>query len=223
MTRLAAQRLQMQRTADLARHGQAGRQAEGDPGRDVVAVVADLQQPEAVVGAGDVLRGPDPALDHQRVIAAEAQPGQVQVAEIRRADDLAAVGVKQPPGEPVAAAGAQALPVQVIAGTGCGGEAVDIGFVRRIEGAADNGVAGQRGGAGHIEQAEGKRPLLVAFRVDDQLVVTGDQVQQRAGAAEFLRLRVIQLAAADLGAARAGQAPAEIRGVVVGYQRVEQQ
>ena len=225
MARFAPERLELHGPADHARDGFGGINAKRHARRDVVAVVADLEQLEAVADVGPVLRVPDAAFDDQRVGSAERIGLQIQIVEARRADDLAAELIEQAPRKVVAItrADAQRLAVEVVARTRDGTECIDVGLVGRIERARHHRVDSERCGVGDVEQAERVVAGLVADRVDDQLVVAGDQVQQRAGAAEFLRLRAVPLPAVDLGAARADQAPAEVGDVVVRRQCVEQQ
>ena len=158
------------------------------PGHDVGDVVTDLEQLEAVVGAGALLRRPDPAFDDEGVAAVARQREQVDIVEVDRADDLAAKLVEQAPGVPIAVVAAQGLTVDVVKLVLAAGEAVGVGFVDRVELAGDERVDDKRRRRAQVEQAEIEAALLVIDRVDDQPVVTGNQVQQRAGATEFVRL-----------------------------------
>ena len=219
-----AHRVQPQRAVDPAGAGQSIQLAVGLAGHDVDdVVVGDLQQLEAVVQRAGVLLRPDAAFDQQRVVAVARQREQVDVVQAAGADQLAAELVEQAPGVPIGPAAAEQLAVDVVALVLGAGEAVDIGLVDRVQRSQDRLVHLHRSGLGHVDQPEREGACLVADRVDDQRVVAGDQVQQRAGAAELIGLRVVQLAAVDLDPARAAQRPAKIRVVVDRRQGVEQQ
>ncbi|MEF8734180.1 MAG: hypothetical protein V5B40_20365, partial [Candidatus Accumulibacter meliphilus] len=136
-----------------------------DAGDDVDNVVGDLQQLEAVVDLGAVLRLPDAALDDQRVGAAFAEREDVDVVQVAGAEDLPTVGIEQAPGQAVGTA-AQLLAVEVVARTGRGVKAKNGGFVGRVELTTDDAVAGKRGRRGKVEEPEAEIAGLIALRVE---------------------------------------------------------
>ena len=179
----------------------AGRHAR----RDRADVVDDRRHDEA---EGVRLGVVAPALDEQRVRAAERQRRGLDVGTQAPVEDLPAVRIDQPP----RGIGARdRLQVEVEARSGGGLELVRD---RRIAGAqlARHRDARRDGrGAGEVEQPEGVAPGLIVRRIDDERVVAGDEVQDEIGSADVVRVRVPQLAPADHDAAGPAERPVDVR------------
>ena len=196
-------------------------------GHDRGVVVGDLQQLEAVADRWPVLREPGAALDDQRVAAADGRREDGDVVQILRTQHLASERVEHAPGLPVgvavAAGAGELLSVDVVARADVGLERIDVGAARGVELPADQRVGRERRGGRDVEQAEAEVALAFAADVKCQRVVARNQVQQRAGSAQFVRLGAVKAPVADLDAARTGQRPVQVRVGIRRHQSVKQQ
>ncbi|MCG3170393.1 MAG: hypothetical protein CALGDGBN_01933 [Pseudomonadales bacterium] len=155
----------------------------------------------------------DAALD-QQVIGAFMSQRRVQIRRVRRAEHHVAPRVDQPPVHGVAVLGQQ---VEQEAAARTGVEAIDQRLVAAGQRGGDRFVEADVGGLCQIEQAEAVVAGHIAVGIDDQRVVTGDELQQRIGR-EVGGVAVAERARGHHGAARSGQAPLERTAV---RQRIE--
>ncbi|MCG3170395.1 MAG: hypothetical protein CALGDGBN_01935 [Pseudomonadales bacterium] len=191
-------------------------------------VVDDLVHIEGVGETAGVLRGPDPALDDQRVAATDRGDDSLRAGdrstavEPRRAGDLTSVRIEQPPRDPVAVVRAQRGHVEREPLAGTGVEAVQIGFVGRVQRRAGRLAERELGRGRGIEHAERIGTGRRAVGAHPQLVRSGQhQLHGGIRRAVLPRFAVVETAVGDFHATRAGQGPAETA-VVVRREAVDQ-
>ena len=197
----------------------AGGFADGQRAGDI----GHLLDIEGVVEARHRLRRPDAAFDEQRVVAGQRQRGDIDIViemEAGSAKDAAAEWVVQAPACPVAVVRAEGPHIEEKSfASGCA-EAIDIGFVGRIQRADLRRAGCKRGRRGEVEDTETVVAGGRAVGKDAHLVGAGQRQRDHRVATKLEALGVVHHARRNFFATRADQAPAETA-VVVGRKTVE--
>ena len=171
-----------------------------------------------------VLGVPDASLDQQRVEAADGERGHVHVVvEIDRAPDLTTIGVDQAPCDPIRVCRVEGLAIEEQTTANIALKAEDVGFVGRIDAAADYRSRRHGRAVGQVQHAEAVVAGGTAVTPDTHLVPAGQgHFHDRISAAEFMGFGVVHAPIADFGATRAHQRPTKAA-VVVGHKAVKVQ